>query len=128
MQLAIYEKGKYKWSVFFCSISIISLLTCPCIGFSEERLAKTFYNNLRTDLKFQYFITGVGEAANFINGILEDEGKNKLYCQPDIALSVENYVQIYLDAYEFYKGDAAPETMMPQHFLIAGLRRTFPCK
>ena len=63
---------------FFCLISIISLLTCPCIGFAEERIAKTFYNNLRTDLKFQYFITGAGEAANFINGILDTISKRAL--------------------------------------------------
>ena len=94
----------------------------------EQSTARYFYRMLDSDERSKFFLMGVGEAGVFFNAILQENGQKRIYCQPDISLSIDNYIEIFKKTYVGLGGDDQMGNLPPQPILIHGLKKTFPCE
>lgn len=74
------------------------------------------------------FLTGIGQGLETANSFLDHEHKTKLYCQPDIALNGQNYVQILDDYIESSKTPYDPKVLPVSTLMFYALVVKFPCK
>jgi hypothetical protein len=72
------------------------------------------------------YVRGLAEGIQWANADATNEKKN-LYCEPDIVLGVETYIDI-LDRTIKERSDHSDYDKMPIGLLLLhGLRATFPC-
>ncbi len=80
------------------------------------------------NLQFRALITGAGRGLEVANADLENHGKAPLYCQPNIAITEDQYIRILEVFIEREPAYGRMESVMFGISMLAALRDAFPCK
>lgn len=110
-----------------------------CVLFSS--LSSAAFNNALeyeslSEEQRQLFLSytfGVGRGLQLANVMLEQNGKELLYCaSKKLSLTVQNYQMIFEEELKkhlkFYREASGNEPYPVEIVLLAGLKSTFPCK
>lgn len=78
--------------------------------------------------EFAALITGVGRGVEGANMILGFRKQEELYCQPNIAVTGDQYLRIMEIHIERHPDQAALDPAMVGIVMTMALREAFPCK
>ncbi|CAG1002711.1 hypothetical protein MTYP_03029 [Methylophilaceae bacterium] len=76
------------------------------------------------------YINGLGQGYAWMNGLLDAENKERVYCPPaKVILFTSNYIQLIEDELKAPLGGKPYSLTSPiDPVLLIALRRTFPCE
>ncbi|WP_416064986.1 hypothetical protein ACK9YZ_20420 [Rhizobium sp. ZK1] len=89
--------------------------------------ANLLYFAKRGDQNFRSLFTGAGRGLEAANLALERQGEKKLYCQPDIAITEDQYIRIVESYIEEKPKDGEIPAAMFGVTMLLSLVKAFPC-
>jgi hypothetical protein len=93
-----------------------------------------FHQNIRLgggkEIAARWFISGIEEGLSWANSELKHKQKPLLYCQPDIALTNGQIIDIldrYIGNHKESVNNMPPDSRRVGLFLLLALQEAFPC-
>lgn len=77
---------------------------------------------------FKVHISGAGRGLEVANGLLRHRGQRQIYCQPDMALTDDQYLRLMRNHLELAPKDGELEARLFAVVLGMALEETFPCR
>ena len=93
-----------------------------------------FHQNIRLgggkELAARWFISGIEQGLSWANAELKHKQRSTLYCQPDIALTNDQVIDIldrYIGSHREFINNIPPDSRRVGFFLLLALQESFPC-
>ncbi|MBX4920004.1 hypothetical protein HJA76_09815 [Rhizobium bangladeshense] len=120
------------WGDLMRRLGVLVMVLLCCTGMAYGKNKGTSADVVRIagagNVEFKAFITGAGRALEAANATLDVKGEKQLYCQPNIAITEDQYLRILETHIEKYPKDGEIPAAMFGVTMLSALQQAFPCK